>query len=78
MILAHDLGTTGDKASLYSGTGELVASATVPYATDFGPRGKAEQNADDWWQAVAEATRALLAKPTSYPLTSPASSSRGR
>ncbi|MDQ5853931.1 MAG: xylulokinase, partial [Chloroflexota bacterium] len=68
MILAHDLGTTGDKASLYSGTGELVASATVPYATDFGPRGKAEQNADDWWQAVAEATRALLAQADVLPL----------
>ncbi len=59
MIIAHDLGTTGDKATLVDESGRIVASATVPYHTDFGPAGKAEQNASDWWDAVCEATRSL-------------------
>src|ERR687897_1212079 len=62
MILAHDIGTTGNKASLYSDAGDLVAATTVEYPTDFGPQGKAEQDAEKWWAAVTSATRALLEK----------------
>jgi xylulokinase len=62
MILAHDIGTTGNKASLYSDAGDLVAATTVEYPTDFGPQGKAEQDAEQWWAAVTSATRALLEK----------------
>ena len=60
MILAHDLGTTGDKASLYTDAGELVAAVTSEYATDFGSGGRAEQDANDWWRGVVRATRDLL------------------
>jgi xylulokinase len=60
MILAHDLGTTGNKASLYSRDGLLVGSQTEAYATDFGPHGRAEQNAEDWWRAVVQGTQQLL------------------
>ena len=59
MIIAHDLGTTGDKATLVDESGRIMASVTVPYHTDFGPAGKAEQNASDWWDAVCVATRSL-------------------
>ena len=60
MIISHDLGTTGDKATLVDTSGRVVASVTAAYPVDFGPRGKAEQNADDWWQAVGRASRDLL------------------
>ncbi|WP_375426123.1 xylulokinase [uncultured Friedmanniella sp.] len=60
MIISHDLGTTGDKATLVSLEGKLLAAVTCPYATDFGPRGKAEQDAEAWWTAVCAATRSLL------------------
>ena len=40
MILAHDLGTTGDKAALYGTDGGLVAAVTARYATDYGPGGR--------------------------------------
>jgi xylulokinase len=60
MLLAHDLGTTGDKASLYDEHGHLVASVTTTYATDYGAGGTAEQDAHEWWRAVGDATRALL------------------
>ena len=62
MILAHDLGTTGNKASLHEDGGALLGSVTVAYDTDFGPGGTAEQDPEVWWQAVLGATRRLVAK----------------
>ena len=47
----------------------MVASCAAGYPVDFGPRGKAEQNAEDWWQAVSAATRELLAR-TEVPASS--------
>ena len=61
MIIAHDLGTSGDKASLHDDSGRLLAGCTVAYPTRFGPGGVAEQEPEDWWRAVGEATRRLLA-----------------
>ena len=52
MIISHDLGTTGDKATLVDAEGRVVAAITAPYDTDFGPRGKAEQDPAAWWLAV--------------------------
>ncbi|MGO1590604.1 MAG: xylulokinase [Ancrocorticia sp.] len=60
MLIAHDLGTTGNKATLVSNDGRMVASQTVAYGADWGTDGKAEQNPHDWWNAVCQATRELL------------------
>jgi xylulokinase len=60
MIISHDLGTTGDKATLVSNDGTLVAAVTASYPTDFGPRGKAEQDAEHWWTGLCTATKSLL------------------
>jgi len=61
VIISHDLGTTGDKATLVDAGGRVVAAVTAPYDTDFGPRGKAEQDPAAWWRALCSATRQLLA-----------------
>lgn len=60
LILAHDLGTSANKATLFSEDGKLVASATHPYQSDFLPGGVAEQNPEDWWTAVCASTQMLL------------------
>jgi xylulokinase len=60
MIISHDLGTTGDKATLVDAKGRVVTAVTARYDTDFGPRGKAEQDPAAWWLAVCSATRDLL------------------
>ncbi len=60
LILAHDLGTTGNKASLFDGNGRLVTSAFSSYTTDYPQPGWAEQRAADWWCAVVSSTRELL------------------
>jgi xylulokinase len=59
-LLAHDLGTTGDKATLFDAKGHLVASAFAPYPTRHPQPGYAEQNPQDWWEAVCATTRQLL------------------
>jgi xylulokinase len=67
VIIAHDLGTTGDKASLHHDDGRLVASVTVPYPAHFAAGGIAEQDPQDWWDAVVHATRDLLARTSTPP-----------
>lgn len=60
MIVAHDLGTTGDKASLHDDSGRTLATFTAEYPTRFGADGVAEQDPEQWWAAVGAATRGLL------------------
>ena len=60
MLISHDLGTSGNKASLHRATGELVATASATYPTTHG-RGTTEQDPHDWWRAVVDSTRHLLA-----------------
>lgn len=59
-ILAHDLGTTGNKATLYDEGGALLNSAFHGYPTRYENIGWAEQNPGDWWQAVCATTQKLL------------------
>jgi xylulokinase len=61
VIIAHDLGTTGNKASLHRSTGHIVATITILYPARFAAGGVAEQDPNDWSNAVIEATRALIA-----------------
>jgi len=59
-ILAHDVGTTGNKATLYDEEGTLIKSAFVPYPTAFPQATWAEQNPQDWWQSLCLSTKRLL------------------
>jgi xylulokinase len=61
LLLAHDLGTSGNKATLFTLDGQLLASRTASYATRYFHGNWAEQSPDDWWHAVAETTGQLLA-----------------
>ncbi|MBP1712490.1 MAG: xylB [Deltaproteobacteria bacterium] len=60
LILAHDLGTTGNKATLFNARGELLASSFYAYETDYPHPGWAEQNPEDWWQAFKISTGKLI------------------
>ena len=61
-IVAHDLGTSGDKATLFQTDGKLVASITETYDVNFFGNQCAEQNPDDWWNAVCRSTKKILEK----------------
>jgi xylulokinase len=60
-VLAHDLGTTGNKASLYDREGRVLASSFQGYGLELPRVNWVEQNPEDWWQAVCISTRQLLA-----------------
>lgn len=59
-ILAHDLGTTGDKATLFDAQGNVRASAFSGYGTDYPRPNWVEQNPEDWWQAFCQSTCQLM------------------
>ncbi len=59
-ILAHDLGTSGNKTTLFTTDGKLIASKTHAYGTRYFNNNWAEQNPDDWWDAVCNSTKELV------------------
>ena len=61
-MISYDLGTGGNKASLYDLEGNCLASVFIPYDTIYPQAGWHEQRPEDWWDAVAAGTRKLLEK----------------
>ncbi len=61
-LMAHDLGTSGDKATLFTVDGTLAASVVESYPCRYSNDNWAEQNPEDWYSAVCRATRALMEK----------------
>ena len=59
-IISFDLGTGGNKASLYDAQGNCLASAFVAYETEYPQMGWHEQRPEDWWDAVVKSTRQLM------------------
>lgn len=59
-LLAFDLGTGGNKASLYDPRGRLLAADFVSYPTEYPRAGWHEQRPQDWWESVVRSTRGLL------------------
>ncbi len=63
-IVTHDVGTTGNKSCIYriADRIELVDSWLVEYPFYTTPDGGVEQRADDWWNAICTATKAIMAR----------------
>jgi xylulokinase len=60
-ILAHDLGTTGNKVTLFDAeTGAAIASRFEPYGTSYPHPNWAEQDPAEWARALFDGTRRLL------------------
>lgn len=60
-VLAHDLGTTGNKATLFDSSGSLVTTHLENYSVTYPPQANwAEQDPAEWWRATCQSTRALL------------------
>ena len=59
-IIAHDVGTSGNKAVLVDTGGRVHGKCSQPYQTYYPGPGWAEQDPLDWWQAVTGTTRLLL------------------
>jgi xylulokinase len=59
-ILAHDLGTSGNKVTLFSLDGKMGASCLYEYPTRYPKQNWVEQDPDDFWKAVCLSTRQLF------------------
>ena len=68
-VIAYDVGTTGVKTCLFEvrDTIRLLAGAYEAYGLYILPGGGAEQDADEWWAAMAKSTRRLLEKTSTDP-----------
>lgn len=64
LLLAHDLGTSGNKATLFREDGTLVRSITESYehGTKYYNGSWMEQIPADWWTAVCQSTQKLIAE----------------
>jgi len=62
IVLAHDFGTTGNKATLFTPEGELLANHYLSYPTDYPKPGWAEQKPEDWKRVFIGSTKAVLAQ----------------
>ena len=61
-ILTHDLGTSGNKAVLFDLNLNVISQIKIDYPLYYPKSGWAEQNADDYWEAVKKATNILITK----------------
>lgn len=61
-IIAHDMGTSSDKAVLVDFNGKIVASATTPYKTYYPYPAWVEQDPAEYWQGVIDSNLKLLEK----------------
>lgn len=62
VALGFDVGTSSVKASAISESGMVLSATSSPYPTSIPFEGGAEQNPDDWWDALRQAARALLSQ----------------
>ena len=59
-ILTHDLGTSGNKAVLFDSNLDVISQIKINYPLYYPKPGWAEQNAEDYWDAVKKATNVLV------------------
>ncbi|MHA2495561.1 MAG: xylulokinase [Candidatus Hodarchaeales archaeon] len=59
-ILAHDMGTSTNKAVLVDENGQIANFVKKEYEVIYPKKGYAEQNPEDWWGAVASTTKQLI------------------
>lgn len=59
-VISHDLGTSGNKATLFNQNGVLINSVVSTYKTNFFNSNCAEQNPNDWFSSVVESTKELI------------------
>jgi ribulose kinase len=60
--LTADGGTESLRARIYDLSGTCLGQKAVPYETKFAPGARAEQNPEDWWNALVAATAGAVAE----------------
>jgi len=60
LILTYDIGTTGNKCTVFNGLGQEIMSCTMPYETIYPRPGWSEQDPNILWQSVIDGTNKLI------------------
>ncbi|UFU07065.1 FGGY-family carbohydrate kinase [Ruania halotolerans] len=60
-LLAIDLGTSGARAGVVTGTGDVVATHATSWSVQSPRPGWAEQDPNEWWAHAVEAVRGAMA-----------------
>ena len=66
-LLGIDIGTSSCKAALFDRNGKIVGQITKDYSVFYPHPGWAEQNPEDWWEAVCAAVRTLISDHQIHP-----------
>lgn len=61
-LLGIDIGTSACKIVIFSRLGEVVASGNGDYPVYYPKQGYAEQNPDEWWEAVYTTIKTIIQK----------------
>lgn len=61
-VLGIDLGTHGPKVGIVTDQGEVIGWEFEPAPFHLVGNGGAEQNPDEWWQAIVKATNRLISR----------------
>ncbi len=62
VLLGIDIGTSACKAVAFDRNGTVLAQASESYRVSYPHPGWAEQNPDEWWEAVCRAVQTVLEK----------------
>lgn len=62
VLLGIDIGTSACKVALFDESGAVIAQTNRPYAVYYPQPGWAEQDPEEWWQAICAGIRAVLAE----------------
>lgn len=60
-LLGIDVGTSACKVAVFDEDGKVLAQASRPYEVYYPASGWAEQDPNEWWEAICDATKEVLA-----------------
>ena len=60
-VIAHDMGTSSDKAVLVDFDGKIIAAKAEPYPTYYPAPAFVEQKPDEYWDGVCKASKGVVA-----------------
>ena len=61
-LLGIDIGTSACKVAVFDEDGMVLAQAIRPYRVYYPQNGWAEQNPEEWWEAICDAVREALSE----------------
>lgn len=61
-LLGIDIGTSACKVAAFDEDGKVLAQANRPYRVYYPQSGWAEQNPEEWWEAICDAVREVLSE----------------